>query len=128
MHTADLTTVMCKLSLNLGASTSWNRPVQGLLNQRPSSTFEIFGKFSVVVIWTATPLFQPFLIAKGPLINKTVSTAFQFRILHKGFTDYFLLQFHISRFQNSRASFHSRCQKTEASRAASSTSSTFTFF
>jgi len=55
------------------------------------------------VIWTATPFFQPFLIAKGPLIKKTVSAAFQFHIPHKGITHYILLRFHISRFQNLRA-------------------------
>jgi len=64
-----------------------------LLCQRPSSTFEIFRKFSVVVIRTATPLFQPFLISKGTLIKKTYSTAFQFLILHKGITGYFCCNF-----------------------------------
>ena len=57
-----------------------------------------------MVILTATPFFQPFLIPKGPLIKKTNSTAFQIHIPPEGITGYFLLQFHISRFQNSRAS------------------------
>jgi hypothetical protein len=57
-----------------------------------------------VVIWTATPLFQPFLFSEGLLVKKRYSASFQFHIPHKGITGYFLLKFHISRFQNSRAS------------------------